>query len=134
MGYDWKEGNITPYIEGGAGFNTPDNGDTEDFTVLEVGTKVKLTDDLSAYIKGENYFFEDESKWKVEVGTKYRSDLNEKVYCCLLPFLLVACGGEERRPEIDVSEMRVQCEELSGFSGKSQIVPETGLVFVWRMR
>ena len=43
-------------------------------------------------------------------------------------------GGEEKRlPEIDVSEMRVQCEELSGFSGKSQIVPETGLVFVWRV-
>ena len=42
-----KKEPFTPYIEGGAGFNTPDNGDTEDFTVLEVGTKVKLTDDLS---------------------------------------------------------------------------------------
>ena len=72
VGYDWKEGNLTPYIEGGAGITTPDGGDPEDFTVLELGTKVKLTDDLSAYIKGENYFFDDESKWKVEIGTKYR--------------------------------------------------------------
>ena len=72
VGYDWKEGNLTPYIEGGGGFNTPDNGDSEEFTVIELGTKIKLTDDLSAYVKGENYFFSDESKWKVEVGTKYR--------------------------------------------------------------
>ena len=72
VGYDWKEGNWAPYIEGGAGINTPDAGDPESFTVVELGTKVKLTDDLSAYIKGEQFFFDDESKWKVEIGTKYR--------------------------------------------------------------
>ena len=72
VGYDWKEGNWAPYIEGGAGISTPDAGDPESFTVVELGTKVKLTDDLSAYVKGEQFFFDDESKWKVEIGTKYR--------------------------------------------------------------
>ena len=56
----------------------------------------------------------------------------KKFIVAALPLFLVGCGGGEKAPEIDVSEMRVQCEELSGFSGKSQIVPETGLVFVWR--
>lgn len=72
VGYDWKAGDLKPYIEGGGGYNIKDGGDTSDFAVIELGTKVKLTDDLSAYVKGENYFFEDSSKWKVEVGTKYR--------------------------------------------------------------
>ena len=46
--------------------------------------------------------------------------------------LLVSCGAPEKGPEIDVSAMRVQCEKESGFSGSSQLVPETGTVFVWR--
>ena len=56
----------------------------------------------------------------------------KKFIIALLPFFLVACGGEEKAPEIDVSSMRVQCEKESGFSGSSQLVPETGTVFVWR--
>ena len=56
----------------------------------------------------------------------------KKFIVALLPFFLVACGGEEKAPEIDVSAMRVQCEKESGFSGSSQLVPETGTVFVWR--
>ena len=56
----------------------------------------------------------------------------KKFIIALLPFFLVACGGEEKTPEIDVSAMRVQCEKESGFSGSSQLVPETGTVFVWR--
>ena len=56
----------------------------------------------------------------------------KKFIVALLPFFLVACGGEEKAPEIDVSAMRVQCEKESGFSGSSQLVPETGSVFVWR--
>jgi len=32
----------------------------------------------------------------------------------------------------DYVELRVQCEKESGFSGSSQLVPETGTVFVWR--
>ena len=56
----------------------------------------------------------------------------KKFIVAALPLFLVGCGGGESSPEIDVSAMRVQCEELSGFSGKSQIVPEVNLVFVWR--
>ena len=56
----------------------------------------------------------------------------KKILIALIPFLLVGCGGEEKTPEIDVSELRVQCEKESGFSGSSQLVPETGTVFVWR--
>ena len=56
----------------------------------------------------------------------------KKILIALIPFLLVGCGGGEKAPEIDVSAMRVQCEKESGFSGSSQLVPETGTVFVWR--
>jgi len=55
----------------------------------------------------------------------------KKILIALIPFLLVGCGGE-KAPEIDYSAMRVQCEKESGFSGSSQLVPETGTVFVWR--
>lgn len=46
--------------------------------------------------------------------------------------LLVSCGAPEKAPEYDITEMRIQCEKESGFSGPAQVVPETGLVFVWR--
>ena len=73
VGYDWKEGNLTPYIEGGGGVVAPDGGDQETFTALEVGTKVKLTDSFSAYGKWENIFQDDSTRdWKVELGTKYK--------------------------------------------------------------
>ena len=49
----------------------------------------------------------------------------------LLAPRLVACGGEESKTP-DITELRVQCEKESGFSGPAQVVPETGLVFVWR--
>ena len=73
IGVDKKIGSFTPYIEAGAGVVSPDAGDNETFTVLEVGTKVKVTDSFSAYGKFENLFMEDSTTdWKVEVGTKYR--------------------------------------------------------------
>ena len=73
LGYEWKTGNFAPYIEGGAGISTPDGGENETFTVLEVGSKVKITDSLSAYGKWENVFQEDSTRdWKVELGTKYK--------------------------------------------------------------
>jgi len=73
IGYEWKVGKLTPYIEGGAGISTPDDGESEGFTVLEVGSKVKITDKFSAYGKFENFFQEDSTRdWKVEVGSKYK--------------------------------------------------------------
>ena len=73
VGYETKIGQFTPYIEGGFGLTSPDAGDNLTFTALEVGSKVKITDNLSAYGKWENIFQEDDTTdWKVEFGTKYK--------------------------------------------------------------
>lgn len=56
----------------------------------------------------------------------------KKLSFLLLAPLLVSCGAPEKAPEYDVTELRVQCEKESGFSGPAQVVPEVGLVFVWR--
>ena len=50
----------------------------------------------------------------------------------VMALFLASCGAAPKEPEIDVSALRVQCEKESGFSGSSQLVPETGTVFVWR--
>ena len=72
VGHDWKLGTTKPYIEVGAGTGAKDEMEWEEFTVLEVGTSVKLTDDLKGYIKWENKFQNDDTRdWKVEAGTKY---------------------------------------------------------------
>jgi len=73
VGYETKIGKATPYIEGGVGRTVPDGGESETFYVLEVGSKIKLTDDFSAYGKFENIFQDDDTRdWKVELGTKYK--------------------------------------------------------------
>ena len=73
IGYEWKAGRFAPYIEGGLGVSVPDAGDSTNFTALEVGSKVKITDSFSAYGKYENIFQDDSTRdWKVEVGTKYK--------------------------------------------------------------
>ena len=73
VGYEFKAGALTPYVEGGVGVATPDGGESESFTALEVGTKVKITDKFGAYGKFENLFQEDSTRdWKVELGTKYK--------------------------------------------------------------
>ena len=45
--------------------------------------------------------------------------------------LLVGCFNE-KADTADITELRVQCEKESGFSGESMLVPETRTVFVWR--
>tara|TARA_A100001201_G_C4066939_1_gene194454 strand:+ start:571 stop:936 length:366 start_codon:yes stop_codon:yes gene_type:complete len=75
VGYETKLGRFSPYIEGGLGVSYPDGGDGGDtFKVLEVGSKVKITDSFSAYGKWENVFqdSDDTRDWKVEMGTKYK--------------------------------------------------------------
>ena len=74
VGYETKVGVLTPYIEGGVGVAYPEEGEETTFKVLEVGSKVKITDSFSAYGKYENIFQnEDDTRdWKVEVGTKYK--------------------------------------------------------------
>jgi len=75
VGYEWKTGALSPYVEGGFGVEMPDGStDTNTFKALEVGTKLKVTDKFSAYGKWENIFqdSDDTRDWKVEVGTKYK--------------------------------------------------------------
>ena len=74
VGYEWKTGRLSPYIEAGLGVSVPDGGDNDTFKALEVGTKLKITDSFSAYGKWENIFqdSDDTRDWKVEVGTKYK--------------------------------------------------------------
>ena len=75
VGHDWKVDDFKPYIEGGLGTKMPDQSDENyDFFVYEVGSSVRITDQLSGYGKIETkYQFSDEtSDWKVELGTKFR--------------------------------------------------------------
>ena len=73
VGYEWKYGDAKPYVEGGIGRSVPDAGEAETFYAFEVGSKLKITDSLSAYAKYENLFQEDDTRdWKVELGTKYK--------------------------------------------------------------
>ena len=74
VGYETKLGRFTPYVEGGLGVSYPDGGGDDTFKVLEVGSKVKITDSFSAYGKWENVFqdSDDTRDWKVEFGTKYK--------------------------------------------------------------
>ena len=58
----------------------------------------------------------------------------KKLLSLLLIPGLVACGAssDDSNSDLDITELRVQCEKESGFSGPAQVVPETGLVYVWR--
>ena len=72
VGYETKVGNLKPYIEVGPNWETKDGEETETSTALEVGSKIKLTDDLGAKVKAE-YVFTDESEidWKYEASVSY---------------------------------------------------------------
>jgi hypothetical protein len=72
LGYDWKVGALSPYVEVGGGAKTPDGGDSKGFTAAELGTGLKLTKKLSAKAKVEAISLSSKTDWKVEVGTKYR--------------------------------------------------------------
>ena len=72
LGYDWKMGDFTPYVELGGGLKSPDGGESDTFTAAELGTSIKLTQQLSAKLKAEVLSFDDKDSWKVELSTKYR--------------------------------------------------------------
>ena len=72
LGYDWKVGALKPYVELGGGAKTPDGGDTKGFTAAEIGTAIKLTDQLSAKAKAEAIRLSTKTDWKIEVCTKYK--------------------------------------------------------------
>jgi outer membrane autotransporter protein len=73
IGYETKVGKFSPYIEGGVGAVYPDGSiDSTTFTALEVGSKVKITDNFSGYGKFETIMYSEKDDWKVEFGTKYK--------------------------------------------------------------
>lgn len=72
LGYDWKAGALGPYIEMGGGAKTPDGGDTDGFIAAEVGSKIKLTKQLSAKAKIEAISYDTKTDWKAELSTKYK--------------------------------------------------------------
>jgi len=73
VGYDTKIGALKPYIEAGPGWEMKD-GETEAefYKLIEVGSKIKITDDLGAKVKAE-YAFDDNNDvdWKYEVSASY---------------------------------------------------------------
>ena len=72
IGYDTKVGNLKPYIEVGPGWEFKNGKDASMSKLVEVGSKIKLTDDLGAKVKAE-YAFQDggEVDWKYEVSASY---------------------------------------------------------------
>ena len=74
VGYEWKTGRLSPYVEAVLGVPVPDGGDNDTFKAVEVGTKLQTTDRFSAYGQWEIIFqdSDDTRDWKVEVGTKYK--------------------------------------------------------------
>ena len=73
IGYETKIGNLKPYIEVGPGWEMEDGADEATFSKLvEVGSKIKLTDDLGAKVKAEYAFQEGgEVDWKYEAAVTY---------------------------------------------------------------
>ena len=72
VGYECVIGSTTPYIEVGGGAVSPDGGDADGFLAVEVGAKQEISDNLSVYAFFEQLRFEDETDWKLKVGTKYK--------------------------------------------------------------
>ena len=72
LGYDWKVGALKPYVEIGGGAKTPDGGSSKGFTAAEIGTGIKMTDNLSAKLKAEATQTSGKTSWKAELSTKYR--------------------------------------------------------------
>jgi hypothetical protein len=74
VGYETKMGNLKPYIEVGPAWETGNGEETENFGQLEVGSKIKLTDNLSSKVKAEftNPFESGtDMEWKYEATLTY---------------------------------------------------------------
>jgi len=72
VGYETKMGNLKPYIEVGPNWETKQDADTEISTALEIGSKIKLTDNIGAKVKAEYVFLENnEVDWKYEASASY---------------------------------------------------------------
>ena len=72
VGYETKMGNLKPYIEVGPNWETKQDEDTEISTAIEIGSKIKLTDNIGAKVKAEYVFLENnEIDWKYEASASY---------------------------------------------------------------
>ena len=73
IGYETKTGNLKPYIEIGPNWEMKDGEDDADFfKAIEVGTKIKLSDNLGSKVKAEFVFDDDgDVEWKYEAGLTY---------------------------------------------------------------
>jgi hypothetical protein len=71
VGYDTKIGALKPYIEAGPGWEMKET-EAEFYKLIEVGSKIKITDNLGAKVKAE-YAFDDNNDvdWKYEVSASY---------------------------------------------------------------
>jgi len=73
VGYEAKVGALKPYIEVGPAWEMKDGEDEASFyKQLEVGSKIKMTDNLGAKVKAE-YTIDDDSAvdWKYEASVSY---------------------------------------------------------------
>ena len=74
VGYETKYGNLKPYIEVGPAWETKDGEDAETMGQLEIGTKIKLTDNISSKVKAEFTQLNEsgsDMEWKYEATLTY---------------------------------------------------------------
>ena len=72
IGYERPVGKrFSPYVEVGGGAVTPQGGDGYGVFVTEVGSGVRVTDQLSASASIENLRFKGDNNWKATIQTKY---------------------------------------------------------------
>ena len=74
VGYETKYGNLKPYIEVGPAWETKDGEDAATMGQLEIGTKIKLTDNISSKVKAEFTQLNEsgsDMEWKYEATLTY---------------------------------------------------------------
>jgi hypothetical protein len=75
VGYETKYGNLKPYIEVGPAWENKDGEDSaETMGQLEIGTKIKLTDNISSKVKAEFTSLNEsgsDMEWKYEGTLTY---------------------------------------------------------------
>ena len=75
VGYETKYGNLKPYIEVGPAWENKDGEDSaETMGQLEIGTKIKLTDNISSKVKAEFTSLNESGsdlEWKYEATLTY---------------------------------------------------------------
>jgi hypothetical protein len=74
VGYETKYGNLKPYIEVGPAWESKDGEDSETMGQLELGTKIKLTDNISSKVKAEFTSLNESGsdlEWKYEATLTY---------------------------------------------------------------